>query len=104
MKVLEKLHNSHKMPNKLYVSIRKNIHRNDIEELQQLAHFVEDLPIDLRRPLSMLIYEELYTSVDFLKKKPDRFIAWICPILKPRIAAPNECIYYENDELRCVYF
>ena len=66
--------------------------------------FVETLPLDLRRPLSMLVYQDVYKSVDFLKDKSDAFISWICPILKVRVAAPNESIYYENDELKEIYF
>lgn len=33
-----------------------------------------------------------------------RFISWICPLLKLRVAAPNEYIFYENDSLESIFF
>ena len=69
-----------------------------------MSVFVEELPPELRKPLSMLIYKDLYTNVAFLKGKHDNFISWICPLMKSRVALPNENIYYENDELRDVFF
>ena len=46
----------------------------------------------------------MYQNVDFLKSKEANFISWICPLLHTRIAAANECIYYEGDELTDIYF
>lgn len=31
-------------------------------------------------------------------------MAWICPILKTRVTAPAETIFYENDSLDYIYF
>ena len=36
--------------------------------------------------------------------KRERFISWMCPILKIKVTAPKECIFYENDLLDDVYF
>ena len=69
-----------------------------------MSEFVEDLPIDLKTPLSICIYREVYDNVDFLKDRQPDFIAWICPLLQSRVASPAECIYYENDELNEIYF
>ena len=52
----------------------------------------------------MIIYKDLYDKVDFLKSKDKSFISWICPVLKTRVAAPVETIYYENDLLNVIYF
>lgn len=84
--------------------IRRNIENNHVQDLISISEFIEDLPIDLRKPLSKEIYKNLYTSVEFLKTKDDTFIAWICPAFKTRVAAPIESIYYENDVLDCIYF
>ena len=65
---------------------------------------MENLPLNMRRPLSMIVYADLYKSVDFLSNKKESFIAWICPQLKTQIVAPGETIYYENDLLQDVYF
>ena len=58
----------------------------------------------MRTPLSIHIYRSVYENVDFLKSKHPQFISWICPLLKTRVAAQNECIYYETDELNSIYF
>lgn len=104
MNVLEQLQKDHKLKRNLYLRIRKNIENNHVEDLKCISEFIEDLPIDLRKPLSMEIYRHLYENVEFLKKKDETFISWICPALKTRVAAPLESIYYENDVLNCIYF
>ena len=75
-----------------------------MEDKRYVSDFVEDLPLDLKTPLSISIYREVYTNVDFLKNKSSDFIVWICPLLKTRVAGPNEVIYYEGDALECIYF
>lgn len=72
--------------------------------MDSVSKFVEDLPIDLKTPLSIHIYETVYTRVEFLKDKDHRFISWICPMLKFRVAAPNEYIFYEGDRVNEIYF
>ena len=92
------------MKRSLYSAIRKNIVSNDVEEAKEIAAFVEDLPLELRKPLSMLIFQELYENVEFLKNKSPNFLAWICPLMTSRVAQPNEIIYYENDDLNEIFF
>lgn len=102
--MLDRLHSEYNFPQSLYTSIKKSIEINDIEDLQDLNKFVDKLPINLKTPLSICIYENLYENVDFLKKKTPQFISWICPLLKARVAAQDEIIYYEGDDLNSVYF
>ena len=52
----------------------------------------------------MHIYEPVYKKVDFLKNKNQKFISWICPLLKGRVASPKEFIGYEGYELDCIFF
>ena len=65
---------------------------------------MEALPIDLKTNLSIHIYRDFYENVEFLKDRSPQFISWICPILKVRVASPQETIYYENEALSNVYF
>ena len=39
-----------------------------------------------------------------MKDKSSVFLAWMCPLLKTRIAVADEHIYYENDLLSNIYF
>ena len=88
----------------MYVKIRLNVEHNIADEKLVVANFVDELPIDLRRPLAKIIYKEIYEKVDYLKGKADHFIAWICPRFQPKVSAPTENIYYENDLLDDIYF
>jgi hypothetical protein len=92
------------MPRDLFIAIRRNIENNYIEHQEQNSAFVGDLPLDMRRPLSLIIYDEFIRNFDFLKDKTVHFTSWICPILRPRVCGPNELITHENDVAEKVYF
>ena len=32
------------------------------------------------------------------------FISWVCPRLKPMIDSPGQYIYFEGDDVQCIYF
>ena len=102
--VLDRLQSEYKFPRILYLGIKKNIEFNNIEDLETLSQFIEDLPINLKTPLSICVYEKTYNSVDFLRSRSPLFISWFCPLLKSRVAAQDEIIYYEGDDLNGVYF
>lgn len=52
----------------------------------------------------MFIHENTYKKITFLKKQSAMFISWICPRLKPMIDSPGQYIYFEGDEVQCIYF
>ena len=102
--VLDRLFKNHDFSQSLYNKLKKNIEYNHAEDLKMVAELVEELPLDLRRPLSIAIYSSFYSNVDFLKGKGSQFIEWFCPTIKTRFASSNECIYYDNDQLSTIYF
>lgn len=104
LEVLDRLFDEHRFTHQLYRRIKKNIEANTIEDKGSVNKFVEDLPINLRKPLSIAIYKDVYSSMDFMKKKSAEFISWLCPLLKLRIATQDEVVYYEGDALDHVYF
>lgn len=67
--MLDRLFKEHKFPQTLYSKIKKNIEFNHIEDKKGVSDFVEDLPLDLKTPLSIHIYKDLYQNVDFLRGK-----------------------------------
>jgi len=89
---------------KLYSQVLKTIHQNESFQALEIAEFLDELPPELKKNLSQLIYEEIHQNVEFLKGKDQRFIAWMCPHLEPRVVSANECIYYEKDMLENFYF
>ena len=78
---LEKLQENYILPVDLYIKVRNYIEQNHLNDMNDASQFVADLPLELRRPLSMHIYKDFYSKVDFLKGKREFFISWICPIL-----------------------
>lgn len=54
--------------------------------------------------LSLHIHEKTYKKIELLQDRPSAFIAWICPLLKPREYPRNEYIYLENDDVTHIYF
>jgi hypothetical protein len=42
--------------------------------------------------------------MNFLKGQPMPFISWICPLFKQYILMDNEYLYFEGDEIHCIYF
>lgn len=54
--------------------------------------------------MAIHIYKPVYSKVDFLKDQEPKFLSWICPLLKIRVASSYEYIYYEGDELNRMYF
>lgn len=92
------------IPSELYSKLKKNLESNYAEDKMSIATFMKDLPIDLRRPLSMYVYKEVHENVEFLSGRDVKFISWICPLLKTRVAGPNESIYYENDYVQSIFF
>ena len=73
----------------------------DIEDLQD---FVESLPQDLRIEVSLFVFEETFKQIDYFKERPIAFIAWICPLLKPQVKSMDNYVYFEGDEITCIYF
>ena len=69
MSVLNRLYNQTEFPQELYTKIKKHIQYNHKADRKEISTFVEDLPIDLKTPLSIHIYEDVYTRIEFLKNQ-----------------------------------
>ena len=62
------------------------------------------MPLDLKTELCYGIYRPVHQKVEFLKGKNSKFISWICPLLKPRVAASQEFIFFKDETQTKVYF
>lgn len=79
LKVLDKLFVKHAFPQELYTQIKKNVKSNYIKNVNETSSFVESLPLNMRTRLCLHIYEPVYSKVEFLKTKSQKFLGWICP-------------------------
>ena len=39
-----------------------------------------------------------------MQEKSNNFITWVCPLLKRIVFTQDQYIYYENDNVECIYF
>lgn len=102
--VLDRLQAEHKLPMQLYSQIKKNLRSNFIKDAQSISDFVELLPINLKQKVTLVIYEPVYTQVDYLRGKSKHFLAWICPLLRTQFASQGEYVYYEGEVINHIYF
>ena len=54
--------------------------------------------------LSVYLYKDLYSKLYFLQDKSSSFLAWICPLFKPVVVGIHQYIYFEGDDVSCVFF
>lgn len=102
--MLKKIHQEHGLPFKIYERVKKSFLHRQNEANQELIDFINQLPNDLKLEVSMFIHEETYKQIYFLRRQSRMFIAWICPLLKPMVDTPGQYIYFEGDEVQCIYF
>lgn len=69
-----------------------------------MISFTETLPQDLRLQVTLFIFESTFKQFDFFKDRPVSFIGWICPRLKPLVTMSSQFIYFEGDDINCIYF
>ena len=52
----------------------------------------------------MQIHKDIYTQIKLFQGKPESFIVWIGPLLKPFIVEKKDYVYKENDPIKEIYF
>lgn len=103
IEILNRIYSEYCLPLKLYENVKKSIkyqYKNDIEDM---ISFVTTLPQDLRLEVTLFIFESALNN-EFFKDRPISFIAWICPLLKPMIKLNDQYIFFEGDDINCIYF
>lgn len=69
-----------------------------------MISFVTTLPQDLRLEVTLFIFESTFKNIHFFINRPVSFIAWICPLLKPLIKLKEQFVFFEGDDIQCIYF
>lgn len=102
--VLNRIYNDYYLPLQLYENVKKSIkyyHKTDIEDI---TSFVRTLPQDLRLEVNLFIFESTFKQFKFFLNRPVSFIAWICPLLKPLVKQKEQYVFFEGDDIACIYF
>ena len=102
--VLNRIKKEYYLPLKLYENVKKSIkyqHNNDIQDMVQ---FLDTLPQDFKVEASLFIFESTFKQFEFFYDRSVSFITWICPLLKPLIKLNEQYIFFEDDDITCIYF
>jgi len=67
-------------------------------------NFLNELPINLRTRLSLVMYRDVLTNIDFFRHRPPRFLAHIGPYLKVIKLGKFEYICTEGEYANEMYF
>ena len=54
--------------------------------------------------VSFFIFEKTFKELLFFNGRPLTFIAWVCPLLKPVVKQSEQFIFFEDDDINCIYF
>jgi len=54
--------------------------------------------------VTYFIFEKTFKELEFFRNRPVSLIAWICPLLRPMIKSKDEYIFFEDDDVTCIYF
>ena len=58
----------------------------------------------MKLEVSLHIHEITYKQIECFKGRSASFIAWICPLLQPRLYPDNQVIHYEGDDIIGIHF
>ena len=104
LNTLTQIKKKYNIDNMLYFRIKKAIKYGHFKTDQQKNQFLADLPLNLRTELSVIMYKDLISGIEFFKNKPDRLIAFIGPLLKPLKVGKDEYIFTEGEYANEMYF
>jgi hypothetical protein len=103
--ILNSLYKDYCLPLDLYLRLKQSIKYNSNKNTEDVNAFIADIPKNLAIELSLFVHESTYSKVKFLKNNSsESFLAWICPLIKAEFFNKQEYIYFDGDEVSCIYF
>lgn len=102
--ILNRIYKEFCLPLRLYENVKKSLKLHYKDDIDDLITFVNELPQDLRLEVSLFIYEDTFKQLEFLQNRPVSFITWICPLLRPMILNKDQYVFFEGDDIACIYF
>ena len=102
--ILNRIFKEYSLPLELYESAKQSLNYIFKNDLEELIKFVQDLPNDLQTEIMFFIFERTFNQLHFFKDKPLAFIVWVCPLLKPLFKSKNQYVFFEDDDISCIYF
>ena len=88
----------------MYANLKSSLSFQANNDLEDIHNFSDALPHKLKVELSVHLYKSLYRKIIFLHEKSHSFVAWICPLLIPTVFCEEQYIFFEGDDVACIYF
>lgn len=101
---LDSVKNEYDMDQQLYLNCRRNLEFSHTTDYSEINSFIANLPGKLKLQMQIIVYEQRYTKVKFLKNKQMTFVIWFSHLLQPALKGSGEYVYQEHDEITCVHF
>ena len=90
---LNKIHREYYLPLKLYIELKQSLKYSQKKDIDDLNHFIQELPPNLNVELSLYIHEQTYKTIKFFNNRSDFFKTWLCPMLKPMMVLSMQSVY-----------
>ena len=101
---MNRIYKEYYLPLDLYERLKQALKYDYNKDKEDINQFVEELPMQLNRQLSIIIHESTYKKIDIFQGRGSAFISCICPLLKPSPFDENQYIFFEGDDVTEVYF
>lgn len=95
--MLNRIYKQYKIPPEMYVQLLNAIQNELQTDEYDVRNFIDILPSHLQQKLNKLIYSANYKVIGFLNFKPESFINWLCPLLKPCTIEADGFVYLEDE-------
>ncbi|CAG9335933.1 unnamed protein product [Blepharisma stoltei] len=102
--IINSLAKQHNISPEFYRKLMDAIEYNQKHDRTDLDALIEDLPINLRTQLLIVIYKQFLENNAFFEDKQAHFVAYIAPLLKPYKAEEGDHIYKTGDLATEIYF
>lgn len=87
-----------------HAKLSKAIEYHYRQSTLEIDEMLQDLPLNLRTQLLIVIYQKLLQNNSFFEQKPSYFVAYVAPLLKPVRFEEGEHIYKKGDLALEMYF
>ena len=104
MEILNRIQGEAFLPIDLYMRLKKSIRYKYDKDCDDMNAFIDDLPPNLKNEMMPYIYEDTWKSIKSFRDESDKFITWVCPLLRTAFVPANSEVYRENNKSGCLYF
>ena len=104
LNTLIQIRNQYNIDNLLYNRVKRALKYGTAQKDDEKIDFLNDLPLNLRIELSVIMHKNVVSGIEFFRYKPATFIALIGPYLKPFHIGENEYIFHEGEYADEMYF